>query len=70
MRLVTWGALAVLFGLWAYRQIGFIRIQKPDVEQRKDIFTSTGIRYRRTQEANRWQLRLRNPRLVQRRKSA
>jgi hypothetical protein len=70
---MTWwvvGLLAVASGVLVYRRVGFIRMDKPDVEQRRDLFKSMGPRYRRTQDANRWQLRIRNPRLVRRRMSA
>jgi hypothetical protein len=67
-----WAIVAVAAGVWIWRQVGFIRMETPDASDRrerlKDIFTPTEPR--RTQEANRWQLRIRNPRVSRRRHSA
>lgn len=60
--------VGIAVALW--RTFGFIRMDAPMSEQREKLFTSDGPKYRRTQEGNRWRLRIANPRTIRRRKSA
>lgn len=58
MRTLLLGAgLVGIASWWLYRRVSW-HIEVPMSEQRRALFTSTGQKYRRTHEANRWKLRL------------
>jgi hypothetical protein len=64
-------ALAVVsLGVLVYRRLGWIRMEAPDCTQRQSIFKSTGVRYRQTHPGDRRRLRMVNPRVHRRIKSA
>lgn len=67
---VLGGIVLVGIAVALWRTFGFIRMEPPMSEQREGLFKSDGPKYRRTQEANRWRLRITNPRTIRRRKSA
>ena len=55
-------ALGALVGWCVYRRVGWIRMETPTAELRWRAWHGLEPKYRRTQEANMWRLRLRRPR--------